>query len=132
MRHLKIKAGNERGVALIVVVVVVLMLTAIAGYMMQLGFNQRKLTQIAGGQRAKTYFRAQAAIVEANWRIRTDYTAGLAPGGVAPFNFANDLYDPGSKDIDVDGNGTMDARFDIGPANPVTKVREILATGLDA
>ena len=122
------RCQNDKGVALALVVVVMIMLGLIATYATQLGYNQRRLTESMGGKRAKIYYRAQAGVVNAQWRIRTDYTAGLAPAG----NFTTDAYDPGAYQLDVDGNGTNDCTVDIGPVtNAATKQRAILSTGID-
>jgi Tfp pilus assembly protein PilX len=116
---------NDKGMALVVVIVVVIMLALLAGYVTQLGYNQRRLSDTAGGRRAKIYYNAQAGVVHANWRIRTNYTAGLVPAG----SFLVDAYDPNPYSIDVDGDGTMDCTVDIGPV--AAGRRSISATGLD-
>lgn len=132
-RHRKISStlrsarGNTRGVALTVVAIVILMVGLLAGYVTQLGFNQRKLSDAASGKRAKIYYRAQAGAVEAMWRIRANYTTGLDTVG----SFTTDAYNPGPYSIDIDGDSVMDATIDIGAANVTTKQRAILATGLD-
>ena len=87
-----------------------------------LGYNQKKLSDAAGGRRAKIYYRAQAGVVEANWRIRENI------GG----NFTTPAYDPAPYSIDVDGDTVNDCTIDIGPVtNAATKQRAIASTGLD-
>jgi len=114
--------------ALTVVIIIIIMLGLLATYVTQLGYNQRRLSDTAGGRRAKIYYRAQAGLVDANWRIRTNYTASLSPVG----SFLVDGYDPGAYQLDVDGDGTNDTSVDIGPVtNAATRQRSILSTGLD-
>ncbi len=119
---------NDKGMALSIVIVVIIMLALIAGYAAQLGYNQRRLTDISGGRRAKVYFLAQAGVIDANWRIRNNYTVGLSPVG----SFTNDNYNPNAYSVDVNNDGTNDVTVDIGAVtNALTKQRSISSTGLD-
>ena len=119
---------NNKGLALTIVMIVIIMLAIISAFSTNLGFNQKKMIDANSGRRAKIYFKAQAGVVDANWRIRTDYTVGLAPAG----SFTTDAYNPGPYLLDVDQNGTNDVSVDIGPVNnAATKSRQILSTGLD-
>lgn len=121
---------NDKGVVLVIAIVVIVLLALLAGYATQLGYNQRRLSDAGGGRRAKIYYRAQAGVVDANFRIRTNYTAGLTP--VIAGGFLVDTYDPNPYPLDVDGDGTMDCQVDIGPVtNPLTKQRGVSSTGLD-
>ena len=104
-----------------IVIIVIVIMAFLATLITTLGYNQRKLSDSAGGRRAKIYYQAQAGVIEARWRIRENI------GG----NFTTDAYDPAPYSIDVDGDGTNDCDIDIGPANPVTKQRAIVATGKD-
>ena len=122
------KIQDKRGIALTVVVVVMIVMAILSTYAMNLGYNQKLLTDQSSGRRAKIYYRAQAGLVHAYWRIRVNNTAGLAPAG----SFATDAYNPGPYTLDVDGDGVNDVSVDIGPVtDPATKQRAILATGLD-
>ncbi len=118
---------NSKGVALTLSIVIIIILALLATFVTTLGYNQRKLSDALGGRRAKVYYRAQAGVVEAGWRIRENYTTGLNPGG----SFATDTYDPFPYSIDVDGDGANDCVIDIGAAIPASKQRVIASTGLD-
>jgi hypothetical protein len=118
-------------VALTIVVVVMSVLGVIAVYAVQLAYHQKRLASDASGRRAKIHYRAYAAFVESCARIRINHTAGLVNAGGGT-DFDDDNYDPAPKDIDTDGDGTNDARFDIGRVeNAQTKARRLTCTGLD-
>lgn len=120
--------GNPKGVALTLVIVIMIMLGLIAGVVTSLGISQKKLMDAASGRRAKIYYRAQGGVINADWRIRTDYTTGLSPAGT----FTNDAYDPGPYSLDVDGDGTNDTTVDIGAVtNVATKARPVYSCGCD-
>lgn len=121
-------APGQRGIAMTMVMVIVVMMALIAGYVTQLGYNQRKLVDAASGRRAKIYYRAQAGLVDANARIRTNYTTGLSPAG----SFAVDTYNPAPYNIDVDGDGTQDTTIDIDAVvSAALKNRPIRSAGCD-
>ncbi len=120
-----VRRPNDKGIAMTLVIVIIIILTMLAAYVTSLAYNQRRVTDTAGGGRAKIYYRAKAGVVEANWRIRTNYTAGLTPG-----SFLIPTYDPAPYTIDVDEDGTADCQIDIGPADGTGK-RAINSTGLD-
>ena len=113
------KLNNSRGMALVVVMVVIIMLTIIAGFVANLGYNQRRLLDVASGHRIRVYYRAQAGVVDALWRIRVNYLTNFTvPGNTAAYS------------LDVDSDGINDTTVTIGAAN-AAGVRAINATGLD-
>jgi len=112
---------NDKGIAMTFVIIIIIILAFLATLVTVLGYNQRKLSDSAGGRRAAIYYRAQAGVIEASWRIRENI------GG----SFTTDTYDPAPYSIDVDGDGTDDCDINIGPANAVTKQRSIVSTGRD-
>ena len=114
--------------AMPIAIIMIVLLTLLSGYLLQLGYNQKKLMVVASGKRAKTYYRATAGAVEAEWRIRVNRTTGLAPAGT----FTNDAYDPNPYNIDVDADGTDDCTINIGPVlNAALKNRRIQSTGCE-
>ncbi len=120
---------NDKGVALTVVIVIVIVMALISGYVTVLSYNQVKLANTAGGRRAKVYYRAQAGVVDANWRIRTNYVTGLTPiPGILGFRDAS--WNPNPYQIDVDGDSVMDCTVDINLPDGGGK-RPVLSTGLD-
>src|SRR3989338_8933204 len=129
---------NSKGVALTVVVIVLIMVALLTGYVASLGYNQRRVTDAASGRRVKVNYRAQAGMVDAMWRIRTDYrgvtdytAAALTPAGT----FTDPNFNPNPYLIDVDRDGANDVSVDIGTVqvNAVTgsNQRTINSTGLD-
>ena len=129
------RCQNDKGMALTVAIIIIILLGLLAGYMTQMGYNQRRLADTAGGRRAKAYYRAQAGLVDANWRIRTNYTGTTTYTGSAlnpPGSFAVDAYNPNAYQMDLDGDGSNDVDVDIGPVtNALTKQRDIRSIGLD-
>jgi hypothetical protein len=104
--------GNG-GFAMVFVMVVITILAMFAVWVTIQGYNQRKLLDVTSGQRAKLYYRAQAGVVEAAWRIRDNYTSGIG-GVIPPGGFpANDTWNPPPYSIDVDGVGGNDTSIDI-------------------
>ncbi len=129
---------NKKGIALTVVMIVLGILVMMAGYIFSLGYNRKKITDAASGTRAKISYRAQAGVYDATTRIRKNYPF-LSPGSVNPMgtdpgsvgaDFSNPGFDPAAYTIDVDGNGTMDARINIGAVNGSGQ-RPIDSIGLD-
>ncbi len=123
---MRLRSDNKNGIALTVVIVVLMILVMMAGYILSLGYNRRRVVDAASGTRAKIYYRAQAGVYDANVRIRKNYTVGLVPAG----SFLTPAYDPGAYNIDVDGNGTNDCTVNIGPVNVATGRRQIDSMGL--
>lgn len=120
---------SRSGVALTVAIMMMICSSILAGYALQAGWNQRRMTIVNGSKRDRIYWAAKAGVVDARWRIRegmrNSNSSGLFPGG----NFNDDLYNPNSYDIDLDNNGVVDVSVDIGAVNG--GVREIVATGKD-
>lgn len=118
---------DSKGVAMMVVIMLIIMLALIASFVASLSYNQRRLVDASSGKRIKIYYAAQAGLVDANWRIRTDYTTGLTPAG----SFATATYAPNPYFIDVDENGTNDVKVTIGAVN-TNGLRPIDSVGLDS
>ncbi len=88
--------NNEKGVVLTVVIIVTLMVVLIAGYVMTMAYNQKRLSNAVSGRRIRAYYRAQAGVVDAQWRLRTNTTTGLvaSPLSSGARDFNNPLFDP--------------------------------------
>ncbi len=130
---------NKNGIALTLVIIVLAILTLMAGYIVNLGYNRTRVVDAASGTRAKIYYRAQAGVHDATTRIRKNYTGAQfdpAPPGpesptpalTPPGSFLDPNYNPDPYLIDVDANGVMDTRVDIDRENGGR--REIVSTGL--
>ena len=105
-----------------------MVLVLLASFAVNYGYNKKRLMDIHSGRRDTLNFRAQAGVVDANWRIRADYTAGLSPAG----SFTNSAYDPAAYGLDVDRNGVADTCVNIGPVtNAGTGQRGIVSTGIE-
>ncbi len=140
--------SDEKGVALMVVLMTGLMIVLIASYALNFGYNQKKqIRSLAGTTRPRVYYLAQAGVMDAMWRIRKN----ISPPGVAVVtsgatSFNTTSYDPAPYYININGTvatGTTDTamysgtqeswsyiKVDIGPVDSVTKQRKIVSTGL--
>ena len=127
----KFLPNDSKGVALTVAIMVIIMLALLAGFVANFSYNQRKLLDSASGKRIKIYYLAQAGVVDAVWRIRSNYTTGI-PGAPAGGFVSNPAWDPAVYSIDANGDGTNDTNIDIGPVTSVTtEQRQIVSTGRD-
>lgn len=130
---------DERGVVMTIVVISLLMMTMIAGFAALLAYNQNRLLGAITGRRILSYYRSQAGIVDAIWRIRNNYVTGLTPGGVGS-DFTSPGFDPAPYGLDIDvnppqmysnvNNAAVKVRMDIGPVG-ANGSRSIDATGID-
>ena len=57
--------SNNRGMAITVVMITLILLSLLAGYSLNLSFNQTRLFQNSAGKRVKVYYAAQAGVVNA-------------------------------------------------------------------
>ena len=73
--------NHEKGEALTIVLIVVILLAIISATLMTLGYNQRKLQQKAVGGQIIAYYYARAGVVDAFWRLQRD----IGPGGEADY-----------------------------------------------
>lgn len=117
--------NDSKGVALVLVIIAVMMLTGIGGFAANLAYNQRLFQNSSGGNRIRNYYRAQAGIVDACWRIRTNTGANFTiPATTLAYS------------LDVDNNGTNDTNVTIGALAtgnpfPLTVGRPITSVGID-
>ena len=131
--------AGQRGVALTISIIILIMLALVGIFVTNLGYNQKRMTDVSSGQRIRLYYNAQAGIVNATWRIRTDQTTAATVGtavmsamvpAVANFS-ANPAY-TGTYTLD---DGTIHVTVTIGavgadPAHPT--VRPITSVGRDS
>ena len=112
---------------MVVVIVIITMLTLIGAFMTKMTYNQRTLVSVTSGKRVQVYYRAQAGVVDAHWRIRTNYTGAPMGGG----DFTNPAFDPPPYSVDMaPADGNNDFTVDMGPVN-ASGLRPISSTGLD-
>ena len=89
---------NSRGVVLSIVVIMMLMMTMIAGYALVIAYHQNKILSASSGGRIMSYYRSQAGMVDALWRVQNNYTINMTPAG----NFTDPNYDPDPYGLDID------------------------------
>ncbi len=65
-----LRQKGQKGAALIFVVVILILLTLLAGYVLSLAYNKKKLDDRIAARHTKAYYLAQAGVVDAEWRIR--------------------------------------------------------------
>ncbi len=128
---------RERGAALTVAIMTVLLLSILGVTVLTLAYNQARLTNAAVGGRTKAFYRAQAGMVDGQERIH----AGSCPAcqGACPIctatcatcPYETPILDPKAYTIDVDGDAVPDTTVDIGPVNAKTQLRDIISLGLE-
>lgn len=110
---------NRRGIALTLVIIIIVSVSMVTAAALTFGYNQRLAARKVVSSRTEAYFFASAGLVDAGEAIRRD------AGG----NFADPAFNPAPYSLDVDGDRVDDVTVDIGPRDPATGLRRILATG---
>lgn len=100
------RALGERGVALLMTIILIVGMTLLAAAALNASFQYRNLRESIGVRHTQSRYRAQAGVVDARWRIRNNVQGDYR---VAAF-------DPAPYELDIDNDGTMDVTVDIGPA----------------
>ncbi len=77
MGALRAASTNQRGAALLVAVIVILMVTALSAVFLRMAYNMKILMYGISGGRTYAYYRAQAGIIDAQYRLRTNFLTGL-------------------------------------------------------
>ena len=142
--------NNSKGIALLVVIMIIVTLAMAAAYSMTVGYNQQNVINAAGGKRVVVENAGQTGMVDAMWRLRTGWVGvtqftTVAPTSVVPlldatpqtpanpmgFLFdkpANQFYQP-TYNMDLNLDGIVDVVVSIGPAGSAGGRRNITATG---
>lgn len=129
MKH---PASDQRGFAMGVVMVTMLIMMLIAGYVANINTSQRRLITATSGKRIASYYRAQAGIVHAFWRVRSNHTSADISGRFSACAAAGNFGTPAfvcDYTLDVDGDGTRETAVHIGPEQNATRQRQVTATG---
>ena len=117
---------SQKGVALTIAIMLIVCTAILAGYALQAGWNQQKLSIAGGSKRDKIYWKARAGVMDARWRIRNNVPHPSWGGG----NLADPNYDPPAYDLDIDGVApAVDVTVNIGAV--VGGVRNIDSQGKD-
>jgi Tfp pilus assembly protein PilX len=123
-REFTVPALNQKGIALTLVIIVILLLTILAGAALSTSFNQRKLSSKAVGNRSQNFYAAKGGSVDAFERLRKNDTTGLTP--TAPANgFDDPTYNPNPYTVNV---GALPVSVDISAVNATTGLRTVKAT----
>ena len=145
---------NKDGFVLTVAIIFIIMLALLAVFVLNAGANKRIMADNVGATRARAYYRAQAGVVDAQARIRMNYTTGLVADtahGSTGTSFTDNNYNPTPYHLDLSTNpptlstaAVIPAGYDVtvdisavdkdnaGTAvNPLTGRRIIESTGQD-
>ena len=121
---------DEKGMALTIVIVITLIIVLLAGYILNLSYNKTRLVNTVGVKRTRTYYRAQAGVVDAFWRIRVNKPAEGAG------SFKDPAFAPPPYFIDIDTNtvtadrtAASDVEVIISPMDDATKIRRVESIG---
>lgn len=114
------RSRSQQGLVLTLAITTILLIMSVAGAALTLAYNQRLLTDDLAAQRTRSYWYAQAGVVDAQWRIRTNFGGNYAPA-----------MDPAAYSIDVDGDGDNDVTVDIGVENSTTRLRPIVVNATE-
>lgn len=129
--------GGETGAVLFVVLLFSLVMASVMVYITRMVYQRTRLVDAVGIKRTKTYFRAQAGLVDAFWRIRTNHAVPGATGNFNDPNFSAEYY------IDIDSGvvtstrtATSAVKVTIGPknqtvGNPQYGLRPVSAVGFE-
>ncbi len=102
-----LNSKNHNGVALTLAIVMIFVIIILGIIALNLAFNYRKLSDSVSAAHVQAYFRAQAGVVDARWRIRNniggDFTVAATTLGPYP--------------LDIDGDGVNDVTVTITAAN---------------
>ena len=63
---------SERGIALTLVLIAVIIVASLASYALIISFNHRTVVRTHVRNRTQAYYSAQGGVVDANWRIRNN------------------------------------------------------------
>ncbi len=111
---------KQDGIALTLAIIMILVMIVLGIVALSLAYNYRTLSDSISVSHTRAYFRAQAGIVDARWRIRNNI-------GV-DFRVATNTLGPYS--LDIDGDGVNDVTITIGAAN-AQGLRTISSQGLE-
>ena len=124
---MKANLRSQRGIAMTVVIVAILLLSILAASALTFGFHQRKLSQQASGDRTQKFYIAKSASVDADERMRTD--SGLTYAGNPDCSESEGIANPDCKPLpyylDVDGDGKLDVRITISLPDSETGLRTV-------
>ena len=106
-------------------------------YITTMAYQQTKLVDDVGVKHTQNYYRAQAGLVDAFWRIRTNRTLDGWTGNFNDPNFSVEYYmDINTNSVSAAKAGASNIKVTIGPKNqtvgsPQFGLRPVTATGID-
>lgn len=124
---------NKKGAVLFIAILFSLLIATIMIYVISVAYQRTRLVDNVGAKRTRNYYRAQAGLVDAFWRLRTN-TSPPAGGTTINFNVATAtaIYyiDMAGNTVTQNQTPTSTIRVDIG-ARRADGLRPVSATGLD-
>ncbi len=128
---------NKKGAVLFVVLLFSLLIASIMAYIAHMVYQRTRLLDAVGVKRTRNYYRAQAGLVDAYWRLRTNHAPPGLPGNFNDANFSVQYYmsiDSGTitpaREADSTVMVTIGTRND-NIASADYHLRPVSATGLD-
>ncbi len=136
MRHV---ISNNRGAVLFATFLFCLLITGVMLYLMNSSYQRSRLIQTMGEIRTRNYYRAQAGLVDAFWRLRGNRNLAGVAGAGGFDNAATTLtyfIDMDSDAISAAQTPACDIRVNIAArnttaGNPQFGLRRVTASGLD-
>ncbi len=98
---------GERGIVLTIVIIVTIMMMTLAVAILGLAANQSKLASSLAASNIRAQYRAEAGLVDARWRMRTNFTTDIGGG-----DFTSPSFDPPAYYLDIDANAVHTAKTD--------------------
>ncbi len=130
-----ISLHSQKGIALTIAIIFIIATMGIIALLLNMSFDYRSLSDRVSSTKLKAFYAAQAGIVDAYWRIRTNTTSDWGGG----LSFANSGWDPPVYFLDMGANPPTfsltqqpgsDVRIDIGLPD-ASGVRAMAAKGFD-
>lgn len=122
---------NSKGAALTVVIIVIIMLTLLSAFAMNMGYNRQRLMKLNGASKAVAFYRARAGVVDAYWRLQNNIGPPNGANGAPPNQpgfFTGWPGAVGPYTLDVDGDGSLETTVNIGAVG-ANGLRNISANG---
>lgn len=104
-------AANERGVALSIVIITLLMLSIVASSILSASLNKKKLSAQAVSGRTASFYEAKSGIVDAYERINRNL--GGPANEFASGQFTTSTFNPPEYQLDIDADSVKDVAIDI-------------------
>jgi len=128
---------HEKGAMLFVALLFCLMISSLMVYLLNLAYQRTRLVDTVGIKRTRNYYRAQAGMVDAFWRIRVDRRlAGWASGFSDPTFTATYYLDTEGDAVSTTKTATSTVQVTVGaqnrtPGSALYGLRPVSVTAFD-